>query len=223
MFPDEKQHLQQVSSILSYKNINVQSITRNVSKDNTIRYKSNRYSVPLGTYIASDNQVFIEIKPSEPQTLLIRKQLDGDVIAEHRISIEKGKLIQNRNHTRDRSKGIEEAKLRLISHFKNQERAASYLHEICLRYPRYRRDQLAIIQDAIQKEPKWMEAALFKCIRDRLYNANDFRDVVHHLKSLSIESTAKSNRPVLEQVNKGGILLTTRSLETYTNILGGTQ
>lgn len=223
VFPDEKQHIQQVSSLLSYESTNVQSITRNVSKDNTIRYKSNRYSVPLGTYIASDNQVFIEIKPSEPQTLLIRKHLDGDVIAEHRISIEKGKLIQNRNHTRDRSKGIEEAKLRLISHFKNQERAASYLHEICLRYPRYRRDQLAIIQDAIQKEPKWMEDALFKCIQDRLYNANDFRDVVHHLKSLSIESPAKPNRPLVEQVNKGGILVTTRSLETYTNILGGTQ
>lgn len=70
---------------------------------------------------------------------------------------------------------------------------------------------------------KWIEAALFKCIQDTLYNANDFRDVVHHLKSLSIESTAKSNRPVLEQVRKGGILVTTRSLETYTNILGGTQ
>jgi len=82
VFSDEKQHLQQVSSLLSYESTNVQSITRNVSKDNTIRYKSNRYSVPLGTYIASNNQVFIEAKPSEPLTLLIRNQLDGDVIAE---------------------------------------------------------------------------------------------------------------------------------------------
>ena len=50
----EKQHLQPVSSLLSYESTNNQSITRSVSKDNTIRYKSNRYSVPLGTYQYND-------------------------------------------------------------------------------------------------------------------------------------------------------------------------
>jgi transposase len=222
VFLVEKQHLQPVSSLLSYESTNVQSITRNVSKDNTIRYRSNRYSVPLGTYSAtSDNQVFIELELNEPQTLVIRKQLDGDVIAEHSLSSEKGKLIQNRNHTRDRSKGIEEFKQLLISHFQGQECAASYLHEICLRYPRYRRDQFAIILNAIQKEPMWIEAALAKCVQDKLYSANDFRDIVHHLKTLPVDSTQKSEKPTLEQSSKASIIVTTRSLDTYTSILGG--
>lgn len=218
----EKQHLQPVSSLLSYESTTVQSITRNVSKDNTIRFKSNRYSVPLGTYSAtSDNQVFIEVKPGERQTLVIRKELEGELIAEHSISTEKGKLIQNRNHTRDRSKGIEEFKQRLISHFEDQERAASYLHEICLRYPRYRRDQLTIIHRVIQQNPLWIEAGLTKCMKENLYSANDFRDVVRHLKAIDTESTQKMENSLTNHSVKAGIMVSTRSLGTYTSILGG--
>lgn len=44
----EKQHLQPVSSLLSYESTNNQSITRSVSKDNTIRYKSNIIPSHLG-------------------------------------------------------------------------------------------------------------------------------------------------------------------------------
>ncbi|PAF19775.1 IS21 family transposase, partial [Shouchella clausii] len=105
-------------------------------KDNTIRYKSNRYSVPLGTYQTnSENLVLIEVKGREQQTLVIRKQAEGEIIAEHDISVEKGKLIQNRNHTRDRSKGIEEFKQRLISSFEDQKQAAAYFDKISKEYP----------------------------------------------------------------------------------------
>ena len=66
--------------------------------------------------------------------MIIRKQSNGEVLAEHQISSEKGKLIQNRNHTRDRSKGIEELKKNVISHFEEQEDALTYVDEICLKY-----------------------------------------------------------------------------------------
>lgn len=46
----EKQHLKPVSSLLSFENTLVSSIPRTVHKDNVIKYKSNRYSLPLGTY-----------------------------------------------------------------------------------------------------------------------------------------------------------------------------
>lgn len=218
----EKQHLQPVSSLLSYENANNQSITRSVSKDNTIRYKSNRYSVPLGTYSAnSENLIFIEIKAGEPQTLVVRKQAEGEIFAEHSVSLDKGKLIQNRNHTRDRSKGVEEFKQRLISHFENQELAATYLDEISRRYPRYRRDQFTIIHQTIQKDPQLIDTVITKCTAERLYSANDFRDVAHHIKSL--EYNPVQDVESLHSISsvKSGIKVSTRSLDAYTSILGG--
>ncbi|MFP3324952.1 IS21 family transposase, partial [Planococcus sp. SIMBA_160] len=46
----EKQHLRKISDPLSFESNYTESITRNVRKDNTVHFRSNRYSVPLGTY-----------------------------------------------------------------------------------------------------------------------------------------------------------------------------
>jgi transposase len=217
----EKQHLQPVSSLLSYESTNNQSITRSISKDNTIRYKSNRYSVPLGTYQnMSENLVWIEIREDD-QALIIRKEANGEVIGEHMISSEKGKLIQNRHHTRDRSKGVEELKQRLISHFGDQVRAAAYLDEISQRYPRYRRDQFTIIHKVIQQYPALIDTVLTKCTTEKLYNANDFRDIAHHLDALRDEPIEEVQSYYTSPPKHSHIKASTRSLNAYTSILGG--
>ena len=155
VFLVEKQHLQPVSPLLSLESNHVVIIPRNVNKDNTIRFKSNRYSVPLGTYGSQkDNQVYLEIQGEQQNILVICKHPDNEIIAEHQISSEKGKLIKNRNHTRDRSKGIEELKRNVISHFEEKEAICAYLDEICLKYARYRRDQLGILQTVIKERSR---------------------------------------------------------------------
>ncbi|MEC1895239.1 IS21 family transposase [Cytobacillus firmus] len=218
----EKQHLQPVSSLLSYESTNNQSITRSVSKDNTIRYKSNRYSVPLGTYQTnSENLVLIEVKGREQQTLVIRKQAEGEIIAEHDISVEKGKLIQNRNHTRDRSKGIEEFKQRLISSFEDQKQAAAYFDKISKEYPRYRRDQFAIIQQVVQKYPAFIDSVMTKCMTEKLVSANDFRDIAHHLYTSNQQPVQEIESLSAKPAKHSSIKASTRSLNTYTSILGG--
>lgn len=88
-----------VSSIkhkdISFRN----SITATVNKDNTIRFRGNRYSVPLDTYkTVGSNQVYLHEKGQE---LFILHKITGDEIARHTLSLEKGKLIKNRNHGRD--------------------------------------------------------------------------------------------------------------------------
>ncbi|WP_197246437.1 IS21 family transposase [Cytobacillus firmus] len=218
----EKQHLQPVSSLLSYESTNNQSITRSVSKDNTIRYKSNRYSVPLGTYqTMSENLVWIEVKGEDQKTLVIRREAKGEVIAEHIVSSEKGKLIQNRHHTRDRSKGLKEFKQRLISNFEDQVQATAYLDEISLRYPRYRRDQFAMINKVIQQYPALIDTILSKCMTEKLYNANDFRDIAHHLDTLPDEPVEEVQSFYTSSPTHSHIKASTRSLNAYTSILGG--
>lgn len=101
----EKAHLKPVSSIkhkdISFRN----SITTTVNKDNTIRFRGNRYSVPLGTYKTDgSNQVYLHEKGQE---LVILHKITGDEIARHTLSLEKGKLIKKRNHGRDRKKTLQ--------------------------------------------------------------------------------------------------------------------
>lgn len=52
--------------------------------------------------------------------------------------------------------------------------AVAYLDEITRRYPRYRRDQFAIIHQVIQKYPQLIDTVIIKCMAERLYSANDF-------------------------------------------------
>ena len=71
VFALEKPHLRKVSSLLSFESNHGSSITRTVHKDNIIKYQSNRYSVPLGTYKPQgDNTVHVRIEKDE---LIIEK------------------------------------------------------------------------------------------------------------------------------------------------------
>ena len=104
VFAVEKPHLREVSTILSFESNLAPSITRIVHKDNIIKYRSNRYSVPLGTYKPNgNNTVYLRI---EKDQLIIETSPQGKTLAVHPLSHGKGQLIKNRNHSRDRSKGI---------------------------------------------------------------------------------------------------------------------
>src|SRR5699024_11574565 len=106
----EKQHLQPVSHLLSGESIHNYSITRVVNKDNTIIYKSNRYSVPIGTYKPKCyNTVFIDIKEETDgkNMLIVLADNGNEVLTKHELLFGKGQLIKNKNHQRDRFKGIE--------------------------------------------------------------------------------------------------------------------
>jgi transposase len=213
----EKQHLQPVSPLLSKESICADIIPRNVNKDNTVRFQSNRYSVPVGTYGSQpDNQVFLEIEGEDDGILVIRERPDGDIIAEHQISSEKGKLIKNRKHARNRSKGIEELKRSIISHFEDEAAAHTYIQEICLKYARYRRDQLAIFRAVIMEDADWINHALQKCINEKLYSANDFRDVVSYLKKSNEDPICTSEEKISIPISEMNIEVPTRSLDTYT-------
>lgn len=216
----EKQHLKPVSPLLSIESNHGLSITRNVCPDNVIKYKSNRYSVPLGTYRPKgDNKVFIEIKDEE---LIIKAALQGEVLARHPLCKGKGELIKSRQHSRDRSKGIKAYKETIIRQFSKGEKAELFVQELHARYPRYIRDQLQVVQYAIHHFRQEIEEALDICIKDQLWSANDFRDVSQHL------SRIKESKEVLEPQDKhpkqAPVLQATapvREMDDYIKILGG--
>jgi len=175
VFKLEKQHLRPVIKEISITNID-SSITRTVRKDNTIMYESNRYSVPLGTY-EKNKEVLIEVK--DENRLVIRKETDGDIIANHLISAERGKLIQATQHVRDRSKGIPAFIATVSETFEDKKAATAFLTEIHQRYPRYVRDQLKIVLKASKAvDLAIRNEALSECVKRGLYSAMEFSDVV---------------------------------------------
>ena len=137
------------------------------------------------------------------------------------ITSEKGKLIQNRNHLRDRSKQIEGLKVQVLSQFPMPDKATPYVEEILERYPRYRRDQLLILQKIAEEQPTYLEAALTKAMTEQLYSANDFRDIVKHLVKEELNTSVEIHTSPSVTIPK--IAITTRPMDTYTTILGGTR
>ncbi len=144
VFALEKQNLRPVLEKMNIDCTN--SITREVRKDNTVWYGANRYSVPLGTYTGTKKTVKVEVVD---ETLVIKDQETGEEVARHTLSHEKGKLIKNNNHHRDRFLGIDKYIDSVASHFPEPSQAKAYLENIRVEKPRYIRDQLQLIQQNI--------------------------------------------------------------------------
>jgi hypothetical protein len=225
VFSLEKQHLRPVIKNINFTNKYENSITRSVHKDNTIRYLSNRYSLPLGTFSKYET---VGVKESEDQHLLIYIAETGELIAKHKIPDGKGQLMKDRNHTRDRTKGIDAYIDTVANQFKDMEVAYRYLNTLREKYPRYIRDQLQIILKEIkQNSDDLLSAALEECVRRKLYSATDFSDIVQYLKrQRQVHDTVNDNAENVSPLNSltGWIMETEaskRKVDTYTVLLEG--
>lgn len=222
VFALEKPHLRKVSLPLSFESNRRSSIARMVHKDNVIKYKANRYSVPLGTYESGKNNS-VYVQESDRQ-VVIKKSLEGSPIAVHELSEGKGKLIKNSNHSRDRSKGIAAYMETVKKAFQDTENIQLFLEEIHQRYPRYVRDQLQILQRTLKNHEPVIHEALSICIQEKLWSANDFHDVVQHLSRINNDLDSPpiyedlSFRVPTELVKQKASL---REIDRYIKILGG--
>ena len=222
VFAVEKPHLRKVSSILSFESNSNSSISRTVHKDNIIKYKSNRYSLPLGTYKPhSENKVYVSIDQNE---LIITKEPGGEPLATHPLSHGIGQLIKNTDHSRDKTKGIQAYMYTVIEVFEDSEKIGVFLEEIHLRYPRYIRDQLQLIKKAANDYKPFIQQALDKCIEQKLWSANDLRDLAEHFEKIKKDKTFPSSTDIPVKglpLEKMRVTASTRELDGYLKILGG--
>jgi transposase len=222
----ERKHLQQVSPLHETSQSTL-SIARTVRKDNTVRFDSNRYSVPLGTY-QHGKEVKVYLNKTEDEKLIIRRDRpDGSIIATHKISHEKGLLIQDRQHTRDRSKGITEWIRTLSSEFQDTQAAFSYLEHLHTAYPRYIRDQLQLVASVVQQhKASIVSQALEMCIKRTMYSANDLRDAAKALEKredASFIESAPSPSPLGLSRLVPQVQVEKRPIQAYLTVLKGTK
>ena len=98
---EEKVKMQSYLAPSCLQNNSAAQETRQVDKTSLISWQSNKYSVPMAYQSAK-----VGVSANAGQ-LLINDLANGDRIAEHVISLEKGQIIKNTHHYRDMRQRVE--------------------------------------------------------------------------------------------------------------------
>ena len=156
-----------------------QAMLYTVRKDNTISFKSNLYSLPLGTYAGRATQVSVT---TEGDTLQIAS-ITGENICTHGLASGKGLKIINTDHKRDKTTGVGEL-ISIISQLtKIPDLATEWLKTIHAAKPRYVRDQLLLIRKTVESnESELITKTIQYCLVNKIASAVDFDAIIqqHH-------------------------------------------
>ena len=147
-------------------------ITTPVRKNNTIRYKTSRYTVPIGTY-------------TRCQTASVREVDDrleiydhtGQLLDRPELAQSPGELVRNNNHARDTSESISKLMDAAKIALGDTPLAVAFLNTIRRKRGRYIRDQLQVVMTVAKNyEPEVIWRALLACQESKMDSANDLRD-----------------------------------------------
>lgn len=148
-----------------------------VRKDNTINYKSNYYTLPLGTYKGPGSTVYLSINKGK---LDIYNKETGKIITSHTISNERGKLIAQAEHRKRSRVTITELETDILNYFNSKEEIKLYLTMIETSKKRYYLDNLRYLHnrmklynqnELVQQIILQMNSGIYNCIT--LTNALD--------------------------------------------------
>jgi transposase len=153
-----------------------------VLKDNTIRYKGNFYSLPVGTYIGKESTVLIH---SVENSLEIY-DLEKNIITIHKLSLVRGKYSRHSDHVRDKSKSLEENFSTCNKLLGNGKESQAFLKGIKEGKPRYLGDNLRLIIKRLKDiTPDIIQKSLKYCLENGYYNANTMAEIAEHYKKES--------------------------------------
>lgn len=191
-----------------------------VRKTNTISYKSNFYTLPMGTYQGSETQV----KVKQINNTIEINNLQNELICVHEVSLLSGQTITNNNHKRDNSKSLEEMMEQIASGFTDKQLIMEYLQLIKETYPRYTRDHLQAIIKALMITGSVMqvaERALDFCSKNRLISGYEFEQVLLVFISQAAPKKIEKKIMLLDKKNleKANQTPQKRNLDDYEKII----
>ena len=187
----------------------IKPVAYTVRKDNTISWKSNLYSVPLGTYTGRGAQVTVQ----KQQEDLVIFHVQGNELCRHKIAFGRGLKIINTDHKRDKTAAIEEMINQLCALLDNPESGKAWLSAIRMARPRYVRDQFLIIREAIEKSPAALITKTIKyCMDNNITSAADFKAIIGQQQPRLVEhqniiplNPLSGTRPEMKQPEKSSI------------------
>ncbi len=212
----EKQHLQKINGNYIFENISSINITRKIHKDNVIRYEGNRYSVPLGTFQnGAENIAYVSIVGED---LNISLHPNGNLVAVHKLSEEKGKVITDPTHRQRSQTKREELAEQVKGKLADTEDSTWLINTLQERYPRHMNDQLKVIIKAIEQHPLYIDNAVKEMKRLGLTSANDLRDITI---SLEIQESKQSPQKAVINEKYKAITAPERDQDIYLHVLQG--
>lgn len=223
VFVEEKKYLKPVLDIIKTKTTAL-SLTYQVRKDNTVPIKGNRYSVPKGTY--KGPHTYVRVNYINENELIILEVDTDKKLAQYHVPVDKGNLLKNNDHKRDKGGRISAFINQLSDRFPDPMKAKNFMENIRREKPRYIRDQLILIQTTLKKySEESIKMALEFCMKNYLYKATDFQDAaVHYQKDkskLENELIVGSVAMTPETLEKIKATPKIRDMSEYINALGG--
>jgi len=187
----------------------IKPIAYAVRKDNTISWKSNLYSLPLGTYTGRGAQVTVQRQQED----LVIFHAQGHELCRHRIALGKGLKIINTDHKRDKSTGIDQMIHQLCAFLDDPESGKAWLSVLRNAKPRYVRDQLSDIRKVIEKSPAPLITETIKyCLDNSINSAADFKAIIAQQQPRPVEqqkiiplNPLSGTRPEIKEPAKSSI------------------
>lgn len=179
VFALEKEHLKPIPTLFANHH-DTDILTYLVRKNNIVFYKQNRYQVPKGTY-EPGKEVKIVIKDKKMD--IVDKDT-GQVIANHTVNLEKGKLIKLDHPERSHNKSHTTNELwqKVFDILGKTEAATIFMEALKEEKPRHLKDQFRLIMDTVKtQEITTIQKALDYCNQRKLFSAGMLKDTLEHL------------------------------------------
>jgi hypothetical protein len=190
-----------------------------VRKDNTILYRSNYYSLPVGTYQGHGSAVLLE----EKQGALLLYSTDEQLLATHTISFDTGKTIRNTDHARAKSKSLQQTHEIVLHALGNTVSAKAYLDHLEKNKPRYYHDNLKVVRKSIcNATDETVSKALLFCNENNVLNGYQFAEIVKHYQKEEAQVDLPVNidtSSIKAQITNQEITPQTSSVEEYESII----
>ena len=148
----------------------------NVRKDNTVAYHGNFYSLPLGTYQGQETKIYMEVIQNQLNLYSTENQL----LTIHKISVNKGELVRNTDHCRDKSATIGQTYDEVLKLLGNSQKAQQFLELLKIDKPRYYHDNLRAIKQGLPSvSTEIIDKTIEICLESKTYNGNVFCQIAN--------------------------------------------
>jgi hypothetical protein len=168
---EERKQLRPLKNSIYRRDTFVDREQRTVNDKSFIMVGSNEYSVPM-----EYRKQTVEIYVTETELFIFDEKGESE-IARHRLSLETGKRIRNKDHFRHKSLPIEELREEIISIYPwpSWRRFVEKTHYA---FPRYFRDQCSLAKRLFSDETDdaLVEAAVDYCLDNKTYTMKALHD-----------------------------------------------
>ena len=225
-FLEEKKHLMPYTVNMDEPEYETREY--NVRKDNTLLYRSNFYSLPLGTYSGPGSKVLVTVDVDNNE-LSILDASDCSLITKHVICRLKGKYISKEGHSTSRNREILESEKILREYFNQWEDdspLSTLLNAIRKDRPRYYSKTVQAMASLLTDYDVASAKTLLNLYNEhKIYNAAKMKEVATDLANRMDAEVKNCKKAIVMSngLNSSDVMPEKRSVNDYKEIINGKE